>query len=445
MAAFLNNCRFIPAGGGTTDWVYASTVGGCQSPALAGAIDGRRYKFLAISSDLTQWEIAEGTYTAASGTFARTTVLYNSSGSGAASGQSGAGNKISFTVAPNVAIVAVKEDLISVEESNAFSAAQMAQGRANLGVTKKNYLVNGGMQISQENGTGAGSSSLYYPVDQWYIQHTLSGGAYSCAQIASSTPGGSTHRIRVTVTAAQTTVGSSVCFLQQKIEGFRVADLKFGTASAKTVTLQLGVKATLAGTFACLLQNNATDTTLSGSFTIAAGEVNTDVVKSVTFAGATSGTWAQDNTNGMYVYVYLMQSGGANIFATNGSVFELFDAGLYEGATAPPFQCPDYASELLLCQRYYQLIPWGIEAYAPGGNSRHQSTISFAPKRTPSWAVQRKVAPGVSTNIRASDPATFVQLGAFSAGLAHASISAESAAAGLMQAYTMIDAINARL
>ncbi|EJN13429.1 hypothetical protein PMI42_03285 [Bradyrhizobium sp. YR681] len=445
MAAFLNNCRFIPAAGGTTDWVYASTVGGCQSPALAGAIDGRKYKFLAISSDLTQWEIAEGTYTAASGSFARATALYNSSGSGSAAGQSGAGAKINFTVAPNVAIVGVKEDLISVEEPNAFTSTQMAQARANLGMTKKNYLVNGGMQISQENGTGAGSSNLYYPVDQWYIQHTLSGGAYSCAQVASPTPGGSTHRIRVTVTAAQTTVGGSVCFLQQKIEGFRVADLRFGTASAKTVTLQLGLKAPVAGTFSCLLQNNATDTTLSGSFTVAAGEVNTDVVKSVTFVGATSGTWAQDNTNGMYVYVYLMQSTGANIFSTSGNVFELFDAGLYEGGAAPPFQCPDYAGELLVCQRYYQLVPWGIEAYASGGNQRFQSTIGFAPKRTSAWTVQRKVAPGVSTNIRANDPASFVQLGGFSAGIAHASMSSESAAAGLMQAYTVIDAINARL
>src|ERR1700754_1642377 len=155
MAAFLNNCRFIPTTGGTTDWVYASTVGGCQSPSFAGAVDGRKYKFLAISSDLTQWEIAEGTYTIASGTFARSTVLYNSSGSGAASGQSGAGAKISFTVAPNVAIVGVKEALVSIEEANAFTSAQMAQARANIGVTKKNYLVNGGMQISQENGTAA--------------------------------------------------------------------------------------------------------------------------------------------------------------------------------------------------------------------------------------------------------------------------------------------------
>ncbi len=38
------------------------------------------------------------------------------------------------------------------------------------------------------------------------------------------------------------------------------------------------------------------------------------------------------------------------------STFELFDVSLTEGTVAPPFQLPDYASELALCQRYYRKI-----------------------------------------------------------------------------------------
>lgn len=132
MAAFLDNCRFIPTAGGTTDWIFSSAVGGCQSPALAGAVDTRKYKFIAISSDLTQWEISEGAYTASSGTFARTAVLYNSSGTGTATGQSGAGSKINFAAAPNVAIIGIKEDLISIEEANSFTTGQKTQARANI-------------------------------------------------------------------------------------------------------------------------------------------------------------------------------------------------------------------------------------------------------------------------------------------------------------------------
>ena len=133
MAAFLDLCRFNTTSGGTGDWIYSSEVTGCQSPAAAGAVDGRKYKFLAISPDQTQWELAEGAYSEANGAFARTTVLYNSAGTGSATGQSGAGVKINFFLPPTVAIVALKEDLISVEEPNTFTPTQQAQARSNTG------------------------------------------------------------------------------------------------------------------------------------------------------------------------------------------------------------------------------------------------------------------------------------------------------------------------
>ncbi|MBC9876336.1 hypothetical protein G8O24_03115 [Bradyrhizobium sp. INPA01-394B] len=356
MAAFLNNCRFVPSAGGTTDWVYASAVGGCQSPTLAGAIDGRKYKFIAISSDLTQWEIAEGTYTAASGTFIRAIVLYNSSGSGVSSGQSGAGTRINFAAAPNVAIVAVKEDLISIEEPSAFTAAQMAQARANLGVTKKNYIINGGMMVSQENGSTAISATgtaTTYVLDQWFFYASALTGTASIAQVAKATPGGSPNRLRVTVTAAQASIASSYLIVAQRIEGYRCADLLWGSASAKTVTAQIGVNAP-AGTYTVAVYNNGAASGASGTFTISAGEAGADVVKTVTLAGVATGTWSTDNTVGMELRVYAAINGQANLLATNGAVMELFDVGLYEGAAAPAFQLPDFASELLTCQRYWE-------------------------------------------------------------------------------------------
>lgn len=373
MAAFLNNCRFIPSAGGTSDWVYSSTVGGCQSPALAGAVDGRKYKFIAISGDLTQWEIAEGAYTLASGTFARTTVLSNSSGSGVSAGQSGAGTKISFISAPNVAIVGIKEDLISVEESNGFTAAQMAQARANIGVTRKNYLVNGGLQISQENGTTASTASGYYPADQWRTESS-NAGTLSAAQVASPTPGGSPYRVRMTVVTADAAVASTdYCLIAQRIEGNRVADLRFGNAAAKAITVQFGVKAP-AGTYCVAIRNGTPNRIIAGEYTIVGGEANVDVVKTVSFSGDTAGTWAFDHTAGMEVIFVLMAgssfvqspnswsaaasafatSSQFNLMATAGNVFELFDVGMHEGGSAPAFQLPDFNDELDRCQRYWE-------------------------------------------------------------------------------------------
>lgn len=111
MSLFVDNCRFTPTAGGTTDWTFSAAVTGYQSPALANALNGSSYKFLAISADLTQWEMTQGNYNSGTGVFARTTVLYNSSGTGTAAGQSGAGTKINFIATPTVAIIAMAEDL----------------------------------------------------------------------------------------------------------------------------------------------------------------------------------------------------------------------------------------------------------------------------------------------------------------------------------------------
>lgn len=153
MAAFLDVCRFTPTAGGTTDWTYSVAVTGYQSPALANAVNGRVYKFRAESADLSQWELAEGAYNSSTGVFSRTTVLHNSSGSGTLQG--GAGTKINFSTVPQVAIVALKEDLVSVEESNSFTTTQQAQARSNIGVTAVGSAAVGHIPGEASNGTAA--------------------------------------------------------------------------------------------------------------------------------------------------------------------------------------------------------------------------------------------------------------------------------------------------
>lgn len=135
MAAWLDGVLFTPTLGGTTDWVVSAAVQGYMTPALAGAVNGKKYKYRAESADLSQWEVGEGVYASGTTTLPRTTVLYNSSGTGTAAGQSGAGTKISFSTVPSVGIVPSKFDLISLEEANSFTTAQKAQAQANINVS----------------------------------------------------------------------------------------------------------------------------------------------------------------------------------------------------------------------------------------------------------------------------------------------------------------------
>ena len=242
---------------------------------------------------------------------------------------------------------------VRYDAAQGLTASQQAQGRANIDVLKKNYVINGAMMVSQENGSAAGTTNGYFPADGWTTFANLSGGALSVAQVAKATPAGSANRIRCTVTTAQPTIGGTQVCWQQTIEGLRCSDLKFGTANAKTVTVQLGVNAP-AGTYIVGPMDTVQAAGQYPMITIASGEANIDVVKSVTYTPFTSGSFPTDNTASILLRVYLATAGQFNLLATVGNVFELFDVSLTEGTVAPAFQVPDYASELALTQRYWR-------------------------------------------------------------------------------------------
>jgi hypothetical protein len=246
---------------------------------------------------------------------------------------------------------------------------------AALTTPKKNYIINGAMQVSQENGTTAGNivGAVYYTVDQFFGTGGGTSGQASAAQVASTTPAGSPNRFRVTVTTADAAVAAGdYVVIAHNIEGLRVADLLFGTASAKSITLRFGVKAP-AGTYCVSFKNSAGNRCYVAEYTITGGEANTDVVKTITLAGDQSGTWLKDNGSGVQIVWGLMAGttfqqaanswgtanalGSPNQFTFMGTlsnVFELFDVSLTEGTVAPTYQVPDYTSEILLCKRYYQ-------------------------------------------------------------------------------------------
>ncbi|WP_454627784.1 hypothetical protein [Bradyrhizobium cenepequi] len=362
MASLVNNCVFTATSGGTGDFAVSAAVTGYQAPAAVGVSDGKTYRYRAQSFDLSQWE--EGSAIASSTATSFTRAVTASSAGGT--------TKVAFTDPPTIALTMFAADVLQFDDAMSLTAAQKAQARANLDVTKKNYIVNGAMMVSQENGTTAGTATAYYPVDQFAVTFSHGGGV-SHAQVVSQTPAGSPNRVRVTVTSADAAVAASdFMHIAQWIEGYRVADLKLGAAAAKSIALQFGVKAP-AGTYSVIFLNSAANRSYVAEYTIAAGEANTDVVKSVTVPGDITGTWAKDNTAGLVVRWGLMagttfqQAAGSwgtgnvvgspsqfNFLGTNGNVFELFDVGLYEGTIAPPFQVPDFASELDLCMRYWE-------------------------------------------------------------------------------------------
>lgn len=72
---------------------------------------------------------------------------------------------------------------------------------------------------------------------------------------------------------------------------------------------------------------------MSGGFTVAAGEANTDVAQAVTIASPTANTWTKDSTAGITLQVLLMA-------ATVGSIMTTTPCGRHRPAQLPAWWRP---------------------------------------------------------------------------------------------------------
>jgi hypothetical protein len=236
----------------------------------------------------------------------------------------------------------------------------------------KNRIINGGMVIDQRNAGASvtvNTGNQTFSVDRWWGQATASSGVFTLTQ-SSTVPAGFTKSMLVTVTTADASLASSDLYdISQFIEGFNVADLGWGTASAATVTLSFWVRSSVTGTFGGAFVNSAANRSYPFTYSISAA--NTWEQKTITVVGDTSGTWVTDSGIGLRVYFgfglgstysgtagawagafYISATGATNLMATNGATFYITGVQLEKGSTATSFDFRSYGTELALCQRY---------------------------------------------------------------------------------------------
>lgn len=113
--------RFNPAAGGTTDFVYASTVTGYRV-ATSVLVNSSTYRYRAESADLSQWEYGTAIWSSTTSTLSRNTITDSSN----------AGAKVNFTSAPQVAITIDVPDVLSFDTVMSLTTAQQAQARSNI-------------------------------------------------------------------------------------------------------------------------------------------------------------------------------------------------------------------------------------------------------------------------------------------------------------------------
>ena len=172
---------------------------------------------------------------------------------------------------------------------------------------RRNRIINGAMQISQELGEtptlGPAGSATVQLIDQWVVGFNMaaSGLVATVTRAAVTTPLGSKHRLRYTVNTGGALTASDYIQCYQRIEGNMVADFMFGTASAKQMIVCFGFKGP-AGTYSIAIKNSATARTYQANFTITAGQPTRIQGKSFIIPGDTTGGWGTEILSEWHLY-----------------------------------------------------------------------------------------------------------------------------------------------
>jgi hypothetical protein len=221
----------------------------------------------------------------------------------------------------------------------------------------RNRFINGNMQIAQRAtsatvtaGTSVPTASTGYPcVDRWYVYST--GANVTAAQVAGS--GNNKNLLQITGAASVTAVG-----VGQRIEQLNSYDL-----AGQTCTLSV-------------LMANSLLTTVTWTAYYATSADTFGTIGTPTKTSIATGTFTVSSTLTQYTANISIPSAattGIEILFTVGAqtsgTWSIGNAQLEVGTIATPFERRLYGTELMLCQRYYQVLYVGFEGNAGAGSS----------------------------------------------------------------------------
>ena len=274
----------------------------------------------------------------------------------------------------------------------------------------KNRIINGDMVIDQRNNGASITPTVTatYVLDRWN-NYLTAASKYSVQRNAGSVtpPAGFTNYLGATSLSSYSVTSGDLFLISQPIEGFNVADLAWGTANARTITLSFWVRSSLTGTFGGSIQNSSQGRSYPYTYTISAA--NTWEQKSITIPGDTTGTWLTNNGIGLWLFFSLgtgttgsgpagswssgnfqSATGATSVVGTNGATFYITGVQLERNTTATPFEWIPYTTELQLCQRYLPacISSSGFEAMSVSNNISTTVSLCSIP-----YQVQPRVPP----------------------------------------------------
>jgi hypothetical protein len=301
------------------------------------------------------------------------------------------GNTITFTSAPSagtnnvyVRYISTTTQSIAPSQGTVGWAQLNSDTQQDLGISFKNKIINGAMTIAQRGTSFSGitvSNTDGWPADRFRLRNSDSVSVLTVSNVADA-PAGFVNSAKAEVTTINATPNNET-FIEQVIEGNNLLGFGYGTSSAQSFTLSFWVKASVVGTYNVWFLNAAPSKAAGATYTVTVA--NTWQKVSMTIAGDTAAAIASNNSAGIYVRWYLdigapgigplnavwsasnvgnrMVSGSVRLCSTLGATFYLTGVQLEVGTQATTFDNRSIGTELLLCQRYYEVITGNAETY----------------------------------------------------------------------------------
>ena len=267
-------------------------------------------------------------------------------------------------------------------------------------------IINGDMAVAQRGTqtTGIGASDGYFTVDRF--QYAKEGSPSARFTISQSTvvPSGQgfSTSLKMDCTTAQSSLSAGDGFnIQQKIEAQNLQLLRYGTSSAKKITLSFWVRAAKAGTNVVWIYQNDDARSQAQSYTISS--TDTWEKKIINFVADTTGVIDNNNGEGFRISWWLgagtnftsgslattWQSHSSAITAvgqvnnadTSGNDFYLtgvqLEVGEFDSDTIPPFPFESVGNNLEKCKRYYQKLGNTTDDYSFGRVAGNNNTYGI--------------------------------------------------------------------
>jgi len=304
--------------------------------------------------------------------------------------------------------------------SRARKFADLAGSADAGGLTGRNLIINGAMQVAQR-GTSANSSgnAQYLAADRfgWFQENTDQ--IVVTVSQDTNAPEGFSNSHKIATSTAETTLDSNeIAGVYQPIEAQNLQHLKFGTSSAESLTVSFWVKSTETGTYALLFYTaDGTARGITKNYTISTA--NTWEYKTITIDGDTGGTINNDNGLGMGLYWVLLSGSDrgtvdgsswrnydanqfgyghtADVLTDSSATWQLTGVQLELGEQATPFEHEPYGVTLQKARRYfirtdvfnyYVLARWDSNADVPLAQYTLPVEMRAAPSVSVSTAFQ---------------------------------------------------------